>query len=119
MDADGKVLAEYQTYRTFSYSEEYDNNQEITDLTLAENLGNLAGAANGNLIADNEDPIEVFANFVTSISKSFDPRYLFMILALVLFLIDVAVRKFKFKWPHEIVRYYRDKRNNQKGGTPS
>ena len=119
VDADGKVLAEYQTYRTFSYSEEYDNNQEITDLTLAENLGNLAGAANGNLIADNEDPIEVFANFVTSISKSFDPRYLFMILALVLFLIDVAVRKFKFKWPHEIVRYYRDKRNNQKGGTPS
>ena len=119
VDADGKVLAEYQTYRTFSYSEEYDNNQEITDLTLAENLGNLAGAANGNLIADNEDPFEVFANFVTSISKSFDPRYLFMILALVLFLIDVAVRKFKFKWPHEIVRYYRDKRNNQKGGTPS
>ena len=38
VDADGKVLAEYQTYRTFSYSEEYDNNQEITDLTLAENL---------------------------------------------------------------------------------
>lgn len=117
VNADGETLAEYQTYRTFSYSEEYDNNQEITDLTLTENLENLAEAANGKLIADNEDPMEVFANFVTSIPKSFDPRYLFMILALVLFLTDVAVRKFKFKWPHEIVRACRDKRKNKKGGT--
>ena len=46
-------------------------------------------------------------------------RYLFMILALVLFLTDVAVRKFKFKWPHEIVRAFRDKRKDKKGGTPS
>ena len=119
VNADGAVLAEYQTYRTFSYSEEYDNNQEITDLVLTENLENLADAANGKLIADNEDPIEVFANFVTSIPKSFDPRYVFMILALVLFLLDVAVRKFKFKWPHEIVRSYKDKRKAKKGGTPS
>ena len=113
------MLAEYQTYRTFSYSEEYDNNQEITDLVLTEKLENLADAANGKLIADNEDPIEVFANFVTFIPKSFDPRYVFMILALVLFLLDVAVRKFKFKWPHEIVRSYKDKRKAKKGGTPS
>lgn len=119
VNADGETLAEYQTYRTFSYSEEYDNNQEITDLTLTENLQNLAEAANGKLIADNEDPMEVFANFVTSIPKSFDPRYLFMILALVLFLTDVAVRKFKFKWPHEIVRAFRDKRKDKKGGTSS
>ena len=63
--------------------------------------------------------MEVFANFVTSIPKSFDPRYLFMILALVLFLTDVAVRKFKFKWPHEIVRAFRDKRKDKKGGTSS
>ena len=119
VNADGETLAEYQTHRTFSYSEEYDNNQEMTDLTLAENLGSLAEAANGKLIADNEDPIEVFANFVTSIPKSFDPRYVFMILALVLFLADVAVRKFKFKWPHEIVRGYRDKRKDKKGGTSS
>ncbi|UKI12795.1 MAG: hypothetical protein L6V84_00130 [Oscillospiraceae bacterium] len=119
VNADGETLAEYQTHRTFSYSEEYDNNQEMTDLTLAENLGSLAEAANGKLIADNEDPMEVFANFVTSIPKSFDPRYLFMILALVLFLTDVAVRKFKFKWPHEIVRAFRDKRKDKKGGTSS
>ena len=66
-----------------------------------------------------ESLIEVFANFVTSIPKSFDPRYVFMILALVLFLLDVAVRKFKFKWPHEIVRSYKDKRKAKKGGTPS
>ena len=42
-----------------------------------------------------------------------------MILALVLFLTDVAVRKFKFKWPHEIVRAFRDKRKDKKGGTSS
>ena len=33
-----------------------------------------------------------------------------MILALICFLLDVAVRKFKFKWPHEIIRDYKAKK---------
>ena len=40
---------------------------------------------------------------VKSIHKIIDPRIVFIIIALVAFLLDVAVRKFKFKWLHEII----------------
>ena len=44
------------------------------------------------------------------IQRVYDPRLAFMITAMVLFLIDILVRKFKFKWPHEIIREYRAKK---------
>lgn len=53
---------------------------------------------------DDGDVSKVFETFVTAEARSYDPRYLFMILSLVLFLLEVAIRKFKFKWPHEIIR---------------
>ena len=36
-----------------------------------------------------------------------------MILAITLFLADIAVRKFKFKWPHEIIRGYQEKKKSK------
>lgn len=117
VDAEGNVLAEYRTYRPFSFSEEYQLVDAPTDAELAESLAALAKNGNGSLIEKNDDPVEVFANFVTAIQKTFDPRYVFMILALVLFLADIAVRKFKFKWPHEIIRAHREKVQKQKGGS--
>lgn len=117
VDEAGNVLAEYTTYRSFSYSEEYDQTTIPTNADLAVSLAALAKNGGGSLIVKNEDPIEVFANFVTSVQKSFDPRYLFMILALILFLADVAVRKFKFKWPHELIRAHREKVQKKKGGS--
>lgn len=112
LDADGKVLATYETYHAFSYSEEYDLLAEYP-VTVGETdlLTFLATHGGGAVIADNEDPQEIFANFVTRIVNNFDPRILFMILILVLFLTDIAVRKFKFKWPHEIIRNLRGKKN--------
>lgn len=47
---------------------------------------------------------EIFETFTNTLKKSFDPRYWFIAIALILFLLDIAVRKFKFKWPHEIIR---------------
>ena len=117
VDEAGNVLAEYTTYRSFSYSEEYDQTTIPTNADLAVSLAALAKNGGGSLIVKNEDPIEVFANFMTSVQKSFDPRYLFMILALILFLADVAVRKFKFKWPHELIRAHREKVQKKKGGS--
>ena len=117
VDAGGNVLAEYRTYRSFSYSEEYDQLEIPTNAELAVSLAALAKNGGGSLIVNNEDPVEVFANFVTSVQKSFDPRYLFMILALILFLADIAVRKFKFKWPHELIREHREKVRKKKGGS--
>ena len=59
------------------------------------------------------DPWSVFEGFVTSIPKSFDPTLTFIIAAIVMFLADIAVRKFKFKWPHELIREYKEKKNGR------
>ena len=45
-----------------------------------------------------------------------DPRVAFAIVIIVLFLLDVAVRKFKFKWPHEIVRERREAKSRGQAG---
>jgi hypothetical protein len=39
-----------------------------------------------------------------------------MIAVLVLFLLDVAVRKFKWKWIHEIVRDNKEKKEKMRRG---
>ncbi|MGN1094523.1 MAG: VWA domain-containing protein [Candidatus Neoclostridium sp.] len=111
--ANGEVIATDDFYKTFSYSSEYDifaypDQQEIDD-----KLAVWAKKGNGEVIADLEDPVEIFKDFVTDVVKSFDPRTLFLIIAIVLFLIDIAVRKFKFKWPHEIIRAIKEKKNGK------
>ena len=50
------------------------------------------------------DPVEVFSYFVRFLPRETDPRMVFLIIAMVCLLLDVAVRKFKFKWINEIVR---------------
>lgn len=108
-DAQGTLLTSLVEYKTFSYSEEYDVTVEEDEAILKEELNNLASKGNGSLIEDLSDTSSIFEDFVTAIEKSFDPRFLFMILAIVLFLADIAVRKFKFKWINEIVRAYKEK----------
>lgn len=100
--ADG-TKSEFVTYKTFSYSEEYDFSAGDEE-TVKNLMDDLAKNGNGSAIADLEDPSEVFATFVTELSRSFDPRWLFAIIIIIAFLLDIAVRKFKFKWPHEIIR---------------
>jgi cellobiose-specific phosphotransferase system component IIC len=48
-------------------------------------------------------------NIVHEIHKEYDPVIPFIIIAIVLFLLDIAVRKFKFKWIHELIRERKDK----------
>ncbi len=108
-DAEGNTVATVTEYLAISYSEEYDTSIDYTDDELKANLKNLALHGSGSAIADLEDPVEIFADFITAITRTYDPRILFMILALVLFLLDIAARKFKYKWPHELIREYREK----------
>jgi hypothetical protein len=61
----------------------------------------LAEAGNGEVITD---PVYVFQNAAKYTHIVIDPRIVFMILLIVLFLLDIAVRKFKWKWPHEIIK---------------
>ena len=70
-------------------------------------MGTVANDGDGMVI---NLPGEIFDSLVRTLGREFDPRVLFSILIIVMFLLDVAVRKFKFKWPHEIVRDHREKK---------
>ncbi len=115
LNADGTVAGVNELYKSFSYSEEYFvslSEEENGDYAIF--LSELAQRGGGTKVEEVANPIEIFANYVTEITREFDPRYLFMILAIVLMLADIAVRKFKFKWPHELIRALRaDKQENQ------
>ena len=114
IDANGNVLQQEVLYKSFAYSEEYDSSEDLTREEIEAVLGSLADKGNGLLITNFDDLRSIFEEFVTDIDKVFDPRFLFAILIIVLFLADIAVRKFKFKWPHELIRDYKKKKELQK-----
>ncbi len=99
---DGTVVSSYEKYISFSYSLEYDPAYEA-DVEPDELMEILAVDGNGQVIFL-DDPSAIFIDFVTAIDMTYDPRLVLLITAIILFLLDVAVRKFKFKWPHEIIR---------------
>ena len=101
-DENNNVVSSYHTYISFSYSDEYDAALE-REVTPDELMTLLAVNGSGEVIPI-DDPSGIYADFVTAIDKTYDPRLVLLIIAIILFLLDVAVRKFKFKWPHEIIR---------------
>jgi len=111
---DGKQVGDTLTvYKTFSYSEEYDQTVIPAETDLKGLLGDIATKGGGKLIDDLQDVEPVFEGFVLELEKVFDPRLSFMIAAIVLFLLDIAVCKFKFKWIHEIIRDSKRKKELQ------
>jgi len=97
--SDGTVISESVTYKALSYSKEY---QVFDDTAAATELcRELASLGGGNVL---EDPYQVFENSAKYIHRIIDPRNIFMILAISLFLLGIAARKFKWKWPGEIIR---------------
>ena len=94
-----KVGTPKVVYQTFSYSKEYDTFADASQgIELLSKLANLGG---GKMVNEAE---EVFENANMYLHIVYNPKPAFVIISLVLFLLDIAVRKFKFKWPHEIVR---------------
>lgn len=114
VDENGNVVenSEKTIYKSFAYSQEYNLEQD-TQEDIAANMQNVAQYGGGSFIEDLNDPYEVIENFKIVFDREFDPKYLFLILIIVLFLLEIAVRKFKFKWPHELIREYREKKNNK------
>ncbi len=101
LDADGKLLAQLSTFKAFSYSDEYNM---FLDMEECENrLIAMAQAGHGQVINISE-PWSVFEGMEKSIHNKVDPRIALLIISIILFLLDIAVRKFKFKWLHEIIR---------------
>lgn len=116
--ADGTELASTVVYRAFSYSKEFTYVEDTTKgAALMAQMAQAAGGNTQNAAEGELDAARTFDGFITSIPKSFDPRWLFMIIAIVCFLVDLAVRKFKFKWLHEIIRERKEKKAEEKGKT--
>lgn len=107
-DAQGAVLAESVVYKTFSYSQEYNM---FLDPQVGEDLLTSLSVSGGGKMIDNSE--EIYMEIARTLQRTYDPRIPFIIIALVLFLADIAVRKFKFKWPHEIIRDAKAKKKLQ------
>lgn len=105
-DEAGALLSSVILHKTFSYSEEYNAFPEKKP--LGEELMTLLAQDGRGMVVG--DPIDVFGSFSKTIHKEYDPRIIFLILAIVAMLLDVAVRKFKFKWPHELIRERKQRR---------
>ena len=98
-DASGTVLYETVAYKALGYSQEYN---AFADKDEAEAYAALL-AKNGRGLQIT-DPWQVYENVAQFLHKVIDPRLPFIIAVIVLLLADIAVRKFKWKWPHEIIR---------------
>lgn len=101
LDSAGTVISDLQLRRAFSYSDEYDGMRKAEDGTAL--MADIALNGNGNVLNTN-NPAQVFASFEARLDGSFNPALVLLIIAAVCILLDIAVRKFKFKWLHEIIR---------------
>lgn len=101
LNADGSVASAHTLYKCFSYSREYD--AFMDPQACVELMAGLAEGGEG-VVIDKNNPYAVFENVKQFLHRQIDPQLPFLIIALVLFLTDLAVRKFKFKWIHELIR---------------
>ena len=91
--------ATFFIHKALSYSQEYN---AFADKDVAAALiASIAKYGDGEVI---NTAYEVYDDATKYFDRTYDPRIPFIIIVIVLFLLDVAVRKFKFKWIHEIIR---------------
>ena len=103
-----------ELFKSFSYSKEYDMFPDEQTETDAETLLNtVAARGDGMVITTIKRLNYVFVNFDPTIKHDYDPRTLFLIISIIALLTDIAVRKFKFKWLHEIIREKRKEKEEQ------
>lgn len=101
--ADGLTISENSVFRAVSYSAEFD---AFVDINAG--IEKLAVAAQtGRGIAVTE-AWQIFEQTERYLHHKSNPRVFLLIVALILFVLDIAVRKFKFKWIHEIVREHKE-----------
>ena len=100
IEPSGAVTTEIPIYKSFSYSEEYDTFSK--EIESGEELLSAIAEKSGGVTVD--DPAYVFATFTKTLTLTYDPKVILIICAIALFLLDITVRKFKFKWIHELVR---------------
>lgn len=99
--AEGLEGGVYTVHKAFSYSAEYNVYVDNAERELF--MIELAKSGKGEVI-ERDDPAMIYDNFVKTLVRVYDPSIVLIVISIVLFLLDIAVRKFKFKWLHEIVR---------------
>lgn len=111
-----KKVASKTTYATFSYSEEYDTFYSTEDKlhALSDLCSSTFTESNGEKtvgkvyygttgIDENADKM------TSSLNVTINIQLPLMIIALFLFMLDIAVRKFNFLWPHEFIAKLKNK----------
>ncbi len=104
-DENGKRVAGTEVFTTFSYSNEYDTFRDPLEGYM--HLDALAAAGGGRILLPDE---AVFCRETLVISRDYDPSLPVLVVVIILFLLDIAARKFNFKWPHELLRSYREQK---------
>lgn len=99
-DASGQVIESDVFYYTFSYSQEYNtffgDYEELNSF-----LREVSITSNGRTLSTTDFEYNHQRDYQ---EETFDPKMIFAIIAAVLFILDIAARKFNFKWPHEWFR---------------
>lgn len=102
-DALGDRVSSLETGYAFSYSKEYDAFADPMD--GYKTLDAVCKSGGGQILLSTE---QMFSGESLTVSYDTDPSIPMIIAMILLFLLDVAVRKFNFKWPHEIIRERRE-----------
>ena len=84
-------------FTTFSYSMEYNAFNDYEE--SYKYIEKLTKNGKGKIYSLDDN---VFAHDIIYDDLTYNPQLGLVILALILFLLDIAVRKFNWKWPHEI-----------------
>ncbi|AIO18047.1 von Willebrand factor type A domain protein [Candidatus Izimaplasma bacterium HR1] len=99
---DSKIVA-YE-FTSFSYSKEYNVFSDYNaGFQLVEEISVLG---NGKMLFKAEG---IFTEEALEIVNSYNPKFVFLTLIISCFILDIFARKFKFKWPHEIIRHLSSK----------
>lgn len=99
LDVQNNTIGSFTTYRAFSYSKEYDMFYDAEQ--AKQRMESVAELGGGQMI---DKAWKLFDDKKTYIHHVIDPRMAFIIISIILFLLDIIVRKFKWKWIHELVR---------------
>lgn len=98
-NAVGQVVSEKRLYKSIAYSKEYD--MFYDDEVAAALIVSIAESGHGELI---DNPFQIYETASQYMHKIINPLIAFLIIVLCFFLLDIAVRKFKWKWIHELIR---------------
>lgn len=92
-------------YVTFSYSEEYDTYYDAEKSRSV--LADICNSAKGQVFYADDTTGEIpniFSDENQFSSRDIDPVWVLMLLALILFVLDICARKFHFPLPHDLFK---------------